>query len=369
MKRRYKVLAWIFGFFAVVIGVFAVVVSHNSACPAPQSAIAQSDSSMDALQYHCYGGPEVLHVERVPKPTPADDQLLVRVHAASVNPLDWHFMRGEPYIMRMSAGLGAPTDPDVGVDFSGTVEAVGKSVTRFKPGDEVFGARGGALGEYVVVRESRAVTLKPANVSHEQAAAIPVAALTALQALREQGHLAPGQKVLINGASGGVGTYAVQLAKGMGAKVTGVCSDRNAEMVRSLGADRVIDYRKEDFTRGDTHYDLIVDNIGNHPVSDIVDALEPNGIYVIVGAPSEDPWIGAMAGPIRAKLYAPFVDQQLKFFLASVEQKDLEYVASLMQDGKLLSVIDRRYPLAEAAEAIRYLETGRARGKVIVTVP
>jgi len=369
MKRRYKVLAWIFGFFAVVIGVFAVVVSHNSPCPAPQSATAAPDASMFALQYHCYGGPEVLHVERVPKPTPADDQLLVKVHAASVNPLDWHFMRGEPYIMRMSAGLGAPTDPHVGVDFSGTVEAVGKSVTRFKPGDEVFGARGGALGEYVVVRESRAVTLKPANVSHEQAAAIPVAAVTALQALREQGNLKPGQKVLINGASGGVGTYAVQLAKVMGAKVTGVCSDRNAEMVRSLGADRVIDYKKEDFTRGDTHYDLIVDNIGNHPVSDIVDVLEPTGIYVIVGAPSEDPWIGAMAGPIRAKLNAPFVDQQLKFFLASVEQKDLEYVASLMQDGKLVSVIDRRYPLAEAAEAIRYLETGRARGKVIVTIP
>jgi len=367
MKRRYKVLAWIFGFFAVVIGVFAVAVSHNSPCPAPR-ALAVPDPSMDALQYHCYGGPEVLHVERVPRPVPTDDQLLVKVHAASVNPLDWHTMRGEPYIMRLSAGFGAPTDPNMGVDFSGTVEAVGKAVTRFKPGDEVFGGRGGALGEYVVVRESRAVALKPANVSHEQAAAIPIAALTALQALRNQGNLKPGQKVLINGASGGVGTYAVQLAKVMGAEVTGVCSGRNAALVRSLGADRVIDYTKEDFTRGDTRYNLIVDNIGNHPVPDITDALTPTGTYVIVGAPSEDPWIGAMAGPIRAKAYAPFVDQQLKFFLASMEQKDLEYLASLMQDGRLVSVIDRRYPLAEAAEAIRYLETGHAHGKVVVTI-
>jgi len=367
MKRRYKVLAWIFGFFAVVIGVFAVALSHNSPCPAPHDATV-ANPSMDALQYHCYGGPEVLHVERVPRLVPADDQLLVKVHAASVNPLDWHYMRGEPYVMRMSAGFGAPADPNMGVDFSGTVEAVGKSVTRFKAGDEVFGGRSGALGEYLVVRESRAVALKPANVSHEQAAAVPVAALTALQALREQGNLEPGQKVLINGASGGVGTYAVQLARVMGAEVTGVCSARNAEMVRSLGADRVIDYTKEDFTTGDTRYDLIVDNIGNHSVSDIVDVLSPKGIYVIVGSISNDPWIGPLSSSFRAIVYAPFVDQELKSFLAKMEQKDLEYLAALMRDGKLVSVIDRRYPLAETAEAIRYLETGRARGKVIVTV-
>jgi len=367
MKRRYKVLAWIFGSFALVIGVFAVALSHDSPCPAPHDATVASPS-MGALQYHCYGGPEVLHVERVPRPVPADDQLLVKVHAASVNPLDWHYMRGEPYVMRMSAGFGAPADPNMGVDFSGTVEAVGKSVTRFKAGDEVFGGRSGALGEYLVVRESRAVALKPANVSHEQAAAVPVAALTALQALREQGNLEPGQKVLINGASGGVGTYAVQLAKVMGAEVTGVCSARNAEMVRSLGADRVIDYTKEDFTTGDTRYDLIVDNIGNHSVSDIVDVLSPKGIYVIVGSISNDPWIGPLSSSFRAIVYAPFVDQELKSFLAKMEQKDLEYLAALIRDGKLVSVIDRRYPLAETAEAIRYLETGRARGKVIVTV-
>lgn len=366
MKRRYRIAGYILAFFIIALGIFALYVSHDSACP--DAARGTVENGMEAVQLRCYGGPEVLRVDRVPRPVPADDQLLVKVHAAAVNPLDWHEMRGEPYLIRMTTGFGAPTDPFMGVDFSGTVEAVGKSVTRFKPGDEVFGGRGGALGEYVVVRESRAVALKPANVSHEQAAAVPVAALTALQALREQGNLEAGQKVLINGASGGVGTYAVQLAKVMGAEVTGVCSGRNAEMVRSIGADRVIDYQKEDFTKGDARYDLIVDNIGNRSIRDIVDVLAPNGIYVIVGAPSEDPWIGAIAAPIRASFYSPFVDQQLKFFVAKMEQKDVEYLASLMQQGKLVSVIDRRYPLAEAAEAIRYLETGRARGKVVVTM-
>jgi NADPH:quinone reductase-like Zn-dependent oxidoreductase len=366
MKRRYRIAGYILGFFAIALGVFAVFVSHDSACPDPTRATVEN--AMEAVQLHCYGGPEVLRVERVAKPVPADDQVLVKVHAAAVNPLDWHEMRGEPYLIRMTTGFGAPADPFMGVDFSGTVEAVGKSVTRFKPGDEVFGGRGGALGEYVVVRESRAVALKPGNVSHEQAAAVPVAALTALQALREQGNLKAGQKVLINGASGGVGTYAVQLAKVMGAEVTGVCSERNAEMVRSIGADRVIDYQKEDFTKGDARYDLIVDNIGNRSLMDVVDVLAPNGTYVIVGAPSNDPWIGAIAAPIRASFYSLFVDQELKFFVAKMEQKDVEHLASLLQEGKLVSVIDRRYPLAETAEAIRYLETGRARGKVVITV-
>ena len=367
MKRRYKIAGYILGFFALVLLVFGFLISRNADCkPAPP--LAAGADSMQAIVSRCYGPPEVLKLERVARPVPADDQLLVKVHAAAVNPLDWHSMRGEPYLMRMSTGFGAPTDPSMGVDFSGTVETVGKSVTRFKPGDEVFGGRGGSLGEYVVVRESRAVALKPANVSHEQAAAVPVAALTALQALREQGHLKGGQKVLINGASGGVGTYAVQLAKVMGAEVTGVCSGRNVEMVRSLGADRVIDYQKEDFTRGESRYDVIIDNIGNRPLKDVVGVLAPTGIYVIVGAPSDDPWIGPIAAPIRAAVYAPFVDQELKFFVANMEQKDVEYLASLMGEGRLVSVIDRSYPLAESAEAIRYLETGRARGKVVVTM-
>jgi len=367
MKRRYKIAGWILGIFGVAFLVLAFVISRNADCrPAPP--LAAGAATMNAVVSRCYGPPEVLKLERVARPIPADDQMLVRVRAAAVNPLDWHVMRGEPYPLRLSAGLGAPIDAAMGVDFSGTVEAVGKSVTRFKPGDEVFGGRTGAFAEYVVVRESRAVALKPANVSHEEAAAVPVAALTALQALRGEGKLQAGQKVLINGASGGVGTYAVQLAKVMGAEVTGVCSGRNVEMVRSLGADHVIDYTKEDFTRGETRYDLVVDNIGNHGVSDVVDVLAPKGIYVIVGAPSDDPWIGAISAPIRASLYSPFTDHEIKFFIAQMPQSDMEYLASLMRDGKLRSVIDRRFPLAETAEAIRYLETGRARGKVILTL-
>ena len=367
MKRRYKIAGWILGIFGVAFLVLGFVISRNADCrPAPP--LAAGAATMNAVVSRCYGPPEALKLERVARPIPADDQMLVRVRAAAVNPLDWHVMRGEPYPLRLSAGLGAPTDAAMGVDFSGTVEAVGKSVTRFKPGDEVFGGRTGAFAEYVVVRESRAVALKPANVSHEEAAAVPVAALTALQALRAEGKLQAGQKVLINGASGGVGTYAIQLAKVMGAEVTGVCSGRNVEMVRSLGADHVIDYTKEDFTRGEARYDLVVDNIGNHGVSDVVDVLAPKGIYVIVGAPSNDPWIGAISAPIRASLYSPFTDHEIKFFIAQMPQSDMEYLASLMRDGKLRSVIDRRYPLAETAEAIRYLETGRARGKVIVTV-
>ena len=367
MKRRYKIAGWILGIFGVAFLVLGFVISRNADCrPAPP--LAAGAATMNAVVSRCYGPPEALKLERVARPIPADDQMLVRVRAAAVNPLDWHVMRGEPYPLRLSAGLGAPTDAAMGVDFSGTVEAVGKSVTRFKPGDEVFGGRTGAFAEYVVVRESRAVALKPANVSHEEAAAVPVAALTALQALREEGKLQAGQKVLINGASGGVGTYAIQLAKVMGAEVTGVCSGRNVEMVRSLGADHVIDYTKEDFTRGEARYDLVVDNIGNHGVSDVVDVLAPKGIYVIVGAPSDDPWIGAISAPVRASLYSPFTDHEIKFFIAQMPQVDMEYLASLMRDGKLRSVIDRRYPLAETAEAIRYIETGRARGKVIVNL-
>ena len=366
MKRRYKILGGILGFLAVLFGAFALVASHNSPCPVSQSAPAEQ--AMNAVQYHCYGGPEVLKLEQVARPVPEDDQLLVKVHAAGVNPLDWHYMRGEPYIMRIQSGFGAPKAPQLGVDFSGTVEAVGVKVTRFKPGDEVFGGRDGAFAEYVVARESRAVVLKPANISHVQAAAVPIAGLTALQALRDQGGLKAGQKVLINGASGGVGTYAVQIAKAMGAEVTGVCSARNVELVKFLGADHVVDYKSSDYTAGDQQYDLIVDNIGNRSLRDNLKVLAPQGVYVIVGAPSDGPWIGALSGPIRAKAYAPFVDQQLKFFVASMNPQDLDHLAGLMREGKLVSVIDRRYPLAETPEAIRYLETGRARGKVVIAI-
>jgi NADPH:quinone reductase-like Zn-dependent oxidoreductase len=277
-------------------------------------------------------------------------------------------MRGKPYLMRMEAGLGTPTNPRLGVDFAGTVEAVGPSVKRFKPGDEVFGGRTGALAEYVTVREDRALVLKPANVTFEQAASVPVAAVTALQALRDKGRIQAGQKVLINGASGGVGTFAVQIAKSFGADVTGVCSTKNVEMVRSIGADHVIDYTKEDFTTGGQLYDLIVDNVGSHPLLDYRRVLKPKGIFVIVGGPNEGSWIGPMTIPIKAKLLSPFVSQEFVFFLANISQDDLTILSDLMQTGKVTPVIDKTYKLSEAPAAIGYLEEGHARGKVVIAV-
>jgi NADPH:quinone reductase-like Zn-dependent oxidoreductase len=324
---------------------------------------------MKAIVYRCYGSPGVVKLEDIPKPTLADDRVLIKVHAASVNPLDWHYMRGKPYIVRAMAGLGAPNDIGLGVDFAGTVEAVGKSVKRFKPGDEVFGGRDGAFAEYVNVRENGALALKPANLTSEQAAAVPVAGITALQALRDKGKIQSGQKVLINGASGGVGTFAVQIAKAFGAEVTGVCSTRNLTMVRSIGADHVIDYTREDFTQGSLRYDLIVDNVGTHSLSEYRRVLNPQGALVMVGGPNDGRWIGsALSGAIKAMLVGPFVSQKLVFILAKLNQGDLGVLRDLMQTGKLTPVIDRRYKLSETAEAIRYLEEGHARGKVVITL-
>jgi NADPH:quinone reductase-like Zn-dependent oxidoreductase len=294
--------------------------------------------------------------------------VLIKVHAASVNPLDWHYMRGKPYIMRATSGFGAPDDIQLGVDFAGTVESVGKSVKRFKPGDDVFGGRDGAFAEYVNVRENGALALKPANVTFEQAAAVPVAGITALQALRDKGKIQPGQKVLINGASGGVGTFAVQIAKAFGAEVTGVCSTRNVAMVRSIGADHVIDYTREDFTKGSLRYDLIVDNVGTHSLSEYRRVLNPQGALVMVGGPNDGRWIGPLSASIKAMLVGPFVSQKLVFILAQLKQGDLDVLRDLMQTGKLTPVIDRRYKLSETAEAIRYIEEGHARGKVIITL-
>lgn len=367
MTRTSKVLGVSLAVLVVAGAALAYLVSHDSPCgaaPAPASGTA----AMQAIVYRCYGPPTVLHLESIAKPAPKDNEVLVRVHAASVNPLDWHYMRGTPYLVRLEAGLGAPTDPRMGVDFAGTVEAVGRSVTRFKPGDEVFGGRHGAFAEYVSVREDRAVVLKPANVSFEQAASTPIAALTALQALRDKGALRAGQKVLINGASGGVGTFAVQIAKALGAEVTGVCSTRNVEMVRSLGADRVLDYTKEDYTRGDQQYDLILDTVGNHSLLDNRRALAPRGIFVIAGGPTHGNWIGPMAVPLRALLLSPWVSQSFRPFLAQLNRDDLTVVSELMQAGKLTPAIDRRYPLSEVPAAIAYLEEGHARGKVIISV-
>ena len=366
MKLRYRILS----IFALVVGLafvaLAITLSYDSACGA-SAALPTGSEPMQGVVAHCYGSPDVLKLEQLAKPTPADDQLLVKVHAAALNPVDWHSMRGSPYIMRMSSGLGTPKDSRVGVDFAGTVEAVGKNVTQFKPGDEVFGGADGAVAEYVVVRESRGVALKPTNMSFEQAASVPVAAITALQGLRDKGGIKPGQKVLINGASGGVGTFAVQIAKHFGAQVTGVCSTRNVEMVRSLGADRVIDYTQEDFASGPERYDIILDNVGNRSISDLRSVMQPNGALVIVGGPKGD-WIGPMTGVLKAAVVQPFVDQKLGFFIARLNRDDMKFLGELMQAGKITPVIDRRYPLGEAAKAMEYLEAGRARGKVIVSL-
>lgn len=366
MKRRYKILGSLVATIAVAFVCLAFVLRHTEACP-PGGAIAQ-DGGMRAWRYHCYGGPEVMTLENVAKPSPAADELLVKVRAAATNPLDWHYLRGEPYIMRAEAGIGTPATPLLGVDFAGVVEAVGKDVTTFKPGDEVFGARSGAFAEYVVVRESRGVALKPAGITFEQAAAVPVAAVTALQALRDKGEVSRGMKVLINGASGGVGTYAVQLAKWMGAEVTAVCSGRNVEMVKALGADHVIDYTQEDFTEGGVKYDVIIDNIGNQPLSKLRRVMTDEGKDVIVGAPSDGKWLGPLSVPIKGSLYSWFVSQQFVFFVSEMDPKDLALLRDLMSEGKLESQIERTYRLSEVPEAIRHLETGRARGKLVIAM-
>jgi NADPH:quinone reductase-like Zn-dependent oxidoreductase len=368
MKLRYKIGGSLVLLLAGLLLALGIALSYESECgPAP---VYSGDSpTMQAITYHCYGPPEVLQLQAIEKPAPADDQVLVKVHAAAVNPLDWHYMRGSPYIMRLGTGLGAPKETRLGVDFAGTVEAVGSQVTRFKPGDEVFGGRTGAFAEYVTVRESRALALKPANLSFEQAAAVPIAAITALQGLRDKGRLRPGQKVLINGASGGVGTFAVQIAKALGAEVTGVCSSRNADMVRALGADHVIDYTRENFTESGQRYDLILDNVGNHSLRAVRRALVPDGTLVIVGGSSKGNWIGPLQGPLTAILWSPFVSQNLENFMARLDPQDLSTLADLMRAGTVTPVIDRRFSLSEVPAAIRYLEEGHARGKVIINMP
>jgi len=325
---------------------------------------------MKAIVY-CDYGLSNLRLADVEKPVPNDDQILVKVRAASVNPLDWHFIEGTPKIMRMmGVGLRKPKDTRLGVDFAGTVEAVGKNVTQFKPGDEVFGGRGGAFAEYVCPRANRAVALKPANLTFEQAASVNIAGITALQALRDKGNVQRGQKVLINGASGGVGTFAVQIAKSFGAEVTGVCSTRNVDLVRSLGADHVIDYIKEDFTEGDQRYDVIIDNVGTQPLSGFRRVLVPKGIYVIVGGggPNDSRWIGPFGRVINTMVLSPFVSQKMGMMMADANQKDLTVLGDMMQSEKVKPVIDRTYKLSEVPAAIAYLEQGHARGKVVITV-
>jgi NADPH:quinone reductase-like Zn-dependent oxidoreductase len=367
MKLRYKILGVIGIVLAAGVLALALAMSHNSPCGPPPSLPAGA-TPMKGVVHLCYGSPDVVRYADVPKPALQADEVLIRVHAASVNPLDWHYLEGTPYLVRLDAGFGKPENPRLGVDFAGTVEAAGRSVTRFKAGDEVFGGKFGALADYVAVREDRAIALKPANVSFEQAAAVPIAAVTALQALRDKGQIRPGQRVLINGASGGVGTFAVQIAKTYGAEVTGVCSTRNVDLVRSLGADHVIDYTREDFTQGDQHYDLILDNVGTHSLLEYRRVLNPRGSYVMIGSTTPGNWFGFFAGPVEGLLLSPFVSQKFTMILAELNKEDLATLSTLMQSGKVTPVIDRTYKLTEAAEALRYLERGHARGKVVVAV-
>ena len=364
MKLRYKILNGMLIFVVVMISSLAIVLSNNSDCE-PAAAVAEGSETMQAIVYRCYGSADVLEFNDVEKPTPADDEVLVKVHAAAVNPLDWHFLQGTPYFLRLMSGLGAPNDTRLGVDFAGTVETVGRNVTRFKPGDEVFGGATGAFAEYVSVGENAALTMKPADVSFEQAASAPIAAVTALQALRDLGKLEQGQKVLINGASGGVGTFAVQIAKSFGAEVTGVCSTRNVEMVRSIGADHVFDYTKEDYVESGQQYDLIIDMVGNRSLRENRRVLKPEGTLVIVGG-GKGNWLGPMMTPIKALMLSPFVDQEMGLILAEMNKEDLATLGDLMQSGKVTPVIDRRYGLSEVPAAIRYSEEGHARGKIII---
>jgi NADPH:quinone reductase-like Zn-dependent oxidoreductase len=322
---------------------------------------------MKAVVYCDYGPPDVLQLHDVEKPVPGDDELLIKVRAAALNPLDWHFMRGTPYIGRTEMGLRKPEVIRLGVDYAGVVESVGRNVTAFEPGDEVFGGGTGAFAEYVVARADRSVVPKPATLTFEQAAAIPVAGLTALQALRDQGDIRPGQAVLINGASGGVGTFAVQLAKHFGGEVTGVCSARNVELVRSLGADHVVDYTTADFTAGPERYDLIIDNVGNHSLSKMRRVLKPGGRYIMVGGP-KGRWIDPLPRALGALVMSRFGTQEMRFFISKMSGKDLTTLADLAQAGRVTPVVDRKYGLGEIRAAMAYLETGRARGKVVVTM-
>jgi NADPH:quinone reductase-like Zn-dependent oxidoreductase len=321
---------------------------------------------MKAIVYRNYGSPDVLKCEEIEKPTAEDDEVLIKVRAASVNPFDWHFMRGTPYIGRIMMGLSKPRITRLGVDVAGQVEAVGKNVTQFKPGDEVFGSCRGAFAEYACTSESALVT-KPNNVTFEQAASVPVAAYTALQALRDKGQIQKGQKVLINGAAGGVGTFAVQIARSFGADVAGVCSTRNVDMVRSIGADRIIDYTQEDFTKSLQRYDLILDCVGNQSLSACRRVLSPKGIYIMIGGP-DGRWIGPLARLIKALVLSRFVSQNLVTVLAKRSKEDLTIMRELIETGKVTPVIDRSYRLSQVPQAIRYLEEGHARGKVAITL-
>ena len=323
---------------------------------------------MKAIVRDKYGSPEVLGLRDIHKPEITDDEVLVRVHAAGVGRDVWHVMTGLPYPIRLAGyGLRAPKNPIIGSDVAGVVEAVGKNVSRFQPNDEVFGIGKGSYAEYVCAREDK-LAPKPANLTFEQAAVVAICGLTALQGLRDHGRVEPGQKVLLIGASGGVGTYAVQIAKAFGAHVTGVCSTKKVEMVRSIGADHVIDYTQEDFAEGEQRYDLILDIGGNSSLARLRRVLTLRGTLMIVGGETDGRWLGGTDRQLRALMLSRFVGQKLGTFVSSENHEDMIVLKDLIESGKIAPVIDRTYPLSETPEAIRYLEQGHARGKVLITV-
>ena len=322
---------------------------------------------MKAALAHRYGSPDVVVIEEIEKPTPADDEVLVQVRAAAGNPMDTYFMHGV-FIMRPLFGMRAPKHARLGVDFAGEVEAVGSGVTSFKPGDKVYGVARGAFAEYVCAKEKQ-LGLKPENASFEQAAAIPIAGITSLQGIRDKCRLEPGQKILINGAAGGVGSFAVQIAKNFGAHITGVCSAKSVDLVRSLGADDVIDYTREDFTRRSERYDALFDCVGNRSLSDCRRVMAPKGIFVGVGARPGGRVIGPLPHILSLLILRAFVSQRVILHMAKATQEDLAAMKALVESGKVTPVIDRSYPFSEVAQVFRYLKEGHTRGKVVLTVP
>ena len=325
---------------------------------------------MKAIVYTKYGPPDVLQLKDVERPVPLDDEVLVEIYAASVNAYDWHFLTADVFLIRlMSKGLLKPNKTTLGADIAGRITAVGKNVTRFKPGDNVFGIAKGSSGgfaEYVCAEEKK-LELKPVNVSFEEAAAVPIAAITALQGLRDKGQIEPGKKVLVHGASGGVGTFAVQVAKSIGAEVTAVCSSKNVEIARSIGADNIIDYESDDFSKNGELYDLILVANGNRSIFEYKQSLKPNGICVLAGGGSTST-VSLLAGMLQEWWISKTGDKKVGSFLANINQKDLTCVKEFLDTGKVKPVIDRRYPLSETAKALRYLGEGHAQGKIIITV-
>ena len=369
MKRLLRFLIGGAVVFGVALVLFAFALSYESACPTGASAPPpEGMARMRAVQQHCYGGPETLRLEEMAKPVPSAHELLVAVHVASVNPLDWHYLRGQPFVMRLSSGMGAPNGASFGVDFAGVVEAVGDSVTGFAPGDSVFGSHFGAFAEYLTVGDADGVAHMAHGGSFDDFATLGVAATTALQAVRDRGQVTQGQRVLVNGASGGVGTFAVQVAKWRGAHVTGVASARNLELLQTLGADATVDYTASDFTRDTARFDVIIDMVGNHAPSALRRVLRPGGRVVLVGGPELDRWLGPVRTMAAYTAYDRFVPESFAGMLATTTQADLTTLAGLVSNGTLRPVIDRRFTLDQVREAVAYQENGRSRGKNLLVI-